>query len=228
MRFLSILFLVITLSSCSTVHNSSITPPKDFDKGNEISAITAFSPTGLNVSLAYSPINHLFIHGAINRIGDKPKNYHHNYQYGIGGYLNFDRFNFETEFGIGKGNFGWNQFLASGAYYTLESANGNYDKLYGSFSATFDNAFGITIRYGQTTSSYSYVESPFETYYPINTPHENIYFGGLLFYKYDTEFGLSFFTTLAVDIYQGKGIRTNYPFQLGLGIKYNLNFSKKD
>ncbi|MEN8927605.1 MAG: hypothetical protein ABF242_10945 [Flavobacteriales bacterium] len=227
MRYLILIIFVFNLVGCATVHNTSITPPKDFGKGNEISTSGAISFTGFNGSIAYSPINNIFIHGLVNRYGSKTYDFHHAYQFGIGGYFNFKRFNLEAEIGYGNGNFEWKNFGNSGALNTLEEVNGTYKQFYGSFSSTFDNIFGVTLRFGKVDSEYSYIENPFGFQYLANTPYQNIYAGALFFLKKETEVGITLFATYSFDIYSGKGIITKHPYILGLGIKYNLNFSKK-
>ena len=227
MKFFYFLLFTLVLASCSTMHNTSTTIPKNFVEGNEISITGTFARRGINGSLAYSPAKHIYIHGLANYIGDFEGAFHNSLNYGIGTYYNFNNVELEAEFGIGQGKFNWIERMRGGSSGFLGEANGNYKQTYFSISSTFNDLFGVTIRYGNINSKYSYVQPPFNNFYTLGQRYNSTYLGGILFLKKESKFGLTYFATLAIDIYEGDGINPELPVQLGVGLKYNFNFLKK-
>lgn len=222
MNLSTVLFILglIFLSSCSSYHNVSMITPKNFDKQHELSANGSFGTGGYNLSLAYSPINHFYVHGLLN---NKESNYKKNYshQYGIGGYYNTKQFKFEAELGYGNGRFDWGS--NTGNFIFLKGA---YNHFYLSTSSTFNNFIGMSLTLGNLNPVFTY-ESSHKKYYEYNKTYPNQYIGGQIFLSYPTKFGLSFYSIFGADYYTHSEAQL-FPLRIGIGMKYNLSLLKKN
>ncbi|MGB1040086.1 MAG: hypothetical protein ACPGVD_04375 [Flavobacteriales bacterium] len=218
------LISILGLYGCSTVHNSSITPPKNFDNGNQISTSGSLGSSGYNLSLAYSPIKGVFVHGLLNNTIDFDWGHHNSYTYGLGGYINIENITIEAEIGTGNGKFEWYSFPGSGSYYSLEHARGFYNKKYLNVSLIFNQNFGLTLDLGKLHTRYTYIESPFERFYDFNSNYPNKYIGGSMFFKFKLASKLKLHLIGGIRIHQDM---LPYPslIQAGIGLNYRFNLS---
>jgi len=218
--------LLIILPSCTSIYIATNTVPTGFEESQDVMATAALGINGVHGNIAYTPLNHVYLQGAITSVGGKRKDhhYHFGYQYGLGTYWSIKNYLIEGEFSYGLGEFDHN--YGSAGFFS--EGTGSYTHYNGTLSFTFNKnenfKHGFSLKAGHVAIIYTKVSYIFEGLIDYGRIYNFPQYGAFYFVKLQRPSGFSFTGQLGSylpDNSKNNSIITP-PIYLRVGLGYRL------
>lgn len=225
--FLIFVIAVSFLQSCTTYLPTTVIP-NDFQSKGELSLSGSLNPRAYHFNIAFSPIDHWFIHAeGSNRWGfNNSSNTANNIGGGIGVYYPLsDKWQTETQLNLGMGNFNWGDpFNGMSEPSSINFAVGDYSYFGGSiaFSRKKEMKFplSLVLRVNHLKLRYDKANPD----YLSNTQLNILQGGPYIVMGIKTNYGLNFYYSLGIE---GSNHSLDEHVNSGVYLRFGINYKFK-